>query len=111
MENVALGAMIVVRLDIPARYFAANAGMKGIDAAIRQYRAWLMIATSARWRQPADLKSSHPKASILKAGRAVFNIKANSFRLVCQINYGAGTVEIRFFGTDDEYDDIDAETI
>ena len=103
--------MIVVRLDIPADYFAANPGEKGIDAAIKQYRAWLTIARSASWRQPADVKRSHPKASILKAGRAVFNIKANSFRLVCQINYLAGTVEIRFFGTHTEYDAIDAEIV
>jgi mRNA interferase HigB len=103
--------MIIVRLDIPANYFAANPGMKGMDAAIRQYRAWLTIAKSANWKQPADVKLSHPKASILKAGRAVFNIKANSFRLICQINYLAGTVEIRFFGTHGEYDQIDAETV
>ena len=111
METVPYEAMIVVRLDIPARYFATNAGAKGIEAATKQYRAWLSIATTARWRQPADVKISHPKASILKAGRAVFNMKANDFRLVCQINYAAGTVEIRFFGTHVDYDQIDAETV
>ncbi len=92
--------MIVVRQDIPATY-----------AASRQYRAWLMIATSSNWRQPSEVKDSHPKASILKAGRVVFNIKANDFRLVCQINYLAGTIEIRFFGTHAEYDMINAETV
>jgi mRNA-degrading endonuclease HigB of HigAB toxin-antitoxin module len=30
---------------------------------------------------------------------------------VRQINYVAGTVEIRFFGTHGEYDKIDAETV
>lgn len=103
--------MIVVRRDIPEGYFAVHAGQQGIGAAARQYRAWLAIATGAVWRQPVDVKTSHPKASILKAGRAVFNMKANSFRLVCQINYGAGTVEIRFFGCHSEYDEIDAESV
>ena len=41
----------------------------------------------------------------------MFNIKGNDFRLVAQINYRAGTVEIRFFGTHGEYDGIDAETV
>jgi mRNA-degrading endonuclease HigB of HigAB toxin-antitoxin module len=50
-------------------------------------------------------------ASILKRGRVVFNIKANDYRLVKQVNYVAGTVEIRFIGTHAEYDRIDAEVV
>lgn len=103
--------VIVVRRDIPAAYFAARPGAKGLDAAVRQYRAWLAIAGGANWRRPAEVQMSHPKASILKAGRVVFNIKGNDFRLVCQINYAAGTVEIRFFGSHSEYDRINAELV
>jgi mRNA interferase HigB len=54
---------------------------------------------------------SHPKTSILKGSRVVFNIKGNDFRLVVKINYADGIVEIRFFGTHDEYDAIDVETL
>jgi len=57
------------------------------------------------------VKRAHPKASILKSGRVVFNIKANDFRLVALVEYLAGVLTIRFFGTHDEYDKIDAETI
>jgi len=103
--------MIVVRTDIPNAYFAAHAGDAGIAAARSQYRAWQMIATTAQWTNPMALKSSHPKASILKNGRVVFNIKGNSYRLVCHINYQAGTVEIRFFGTHADYDTISAESV
>lgn len=103
--------MIVVRTDIPDGYFSTHPGRQGIDAAAKQYRAWLTLAKNSVWRHPTDVTRSHPKASILKAGRVVFNIKANSYRLVCQINYAAETVEIRFFGTHSEYDQIDAETV
>ena len=103
--------MIVLRQDIPTRYFAGSAGVIGINAAKSSYRAWLAIAMGAAWKQPSDVTTSHPKASILKAGRAVFNIKGNSFRLICQINYAFGTVEIRFFGSLREYDTINVETI
>lgn len=54
---------------------------------------------------------SHPKASVWKRGRAVFNIKGNDYRLVARIEYRAAIVEIRFFGTHPEYDQIDAETV
>jgi mRNA interferase HigB len=57
------------------------------------------------------VKRAHPKASILKGGRVVFNIKGNDYRLVAAVNYAAGVLVIRFFGTHLEYDAIDAETV
>ena len=56
-------------------------------------------------------KNAHSKASILKSGRVVFNIKANDFRLVAVVQYEAGVPMIRFFGSHEDYDKINAETI
>lgn len=50
-------------------------------------------------------------ASILKDGRVVFNIGGNKFRLVVWINYDFRTVYVRFVGSHEEYDDIDAQSI
>jgi len=44
-------------------------------------------------------------------GRVVFNIKANDYRLISLVQYADGVVMIRFFGSNDEYDNIDAENI
>ena len=41
----------------------------------------------------------------------VFNIKANDYRLVAVVQYEAGVLMIRFFGSHKDYDKIDAETI
>ena len=103
--------MIVVRLDVIELYLARNPGGAGMEAIGKAYRAWRAIAEAAQWRTPIDVKRSHPKASVLKRGRVVFNIKANDYRLVAQINYRAGTVEIRYFGNHTEYDEIDAQTV
>ena len=103
--------MIVVGTQLVERYFAMHAGHQGIRAARSQYDVWLAIAGQAEWRNPEDVKRSHPKASILKGGRAVFNIKGNDYRLVAALNYQAGVLAIRFFGTHAEYDEIDAETV
>jgi len=103
--------MIVIGTDIPDRYFATHAGHKRIQAARTQYEAWQAIARSARWQTPEDVKRSHPKASILKGSRVVFNIKGNDYRLVAAIKYPVGVLAIRFFGTHAEYDDIDVETV
>jgi mRNA interferase HigB len=67
--------------------------------------------TRANWGTPEDVKASYPKASILKAGRVVFNFKGNDYRLVAAVQYRAGALAIRFFGTHAEYDGIDAETV
>jgi mRNA interferase HigB len=103
--------MIVIGTGVVENYLADHAGHKGMKAARSQYEAWLDIVTRARWRNPKDVKASYPKASILKAGRVVFNIKGNDYRLVARVQYQAGALAIRFFGTHVEYDKIDAETV
>jgi mRNA interferase HigB len=103
--------MIVIGTDVVESYLADHAGHKGIKVARSQYEAWLDIVTHANWRNPEDVKASYPKASILKAGRVVFNIKGNDYRLIAAVQYRAGVLAIRFFGTHAEYDRIDAETM
>jgi len=72
---------------------------------------WRHFLPVGSWRNPEDVKASYPKASILKAGRVVFNIKGNDYRLVAALQYRAQAVAIRFFGTHSEYHRIDAETV
>jgi mRNA interferase HigB len=103
--------MLLLRTNIVENYFVAHAGAKGLKAARRHYDAWRAIAEGAQWTAPPEVKRSHPKASILKGSRVVFNIKGNDFRLVVKLNYAARITEIRFFGTHDEYDAIDVETV
>jgi mRNA interferase HigB len=103
--------MIVIGTDLVERYFAARVGYKGINAARSQFDAWLAIAEAGHWRTPADVKKAHPKASILKSGRVVFNIKANDYRLIAVAQYTEGVVMIRFFGSHKEYEAVDVETV
>jgi mRNA interferase HigB len=101
--------MIVIGTGLVESYLANHAGSKGIRAARSQYQAWRDIVGHARWRNPEDAKASYPKAS--KASRVVFNIKGNDYRLVAALQYRAGALAIRFFGTHNEYDSVDAETV
>jgi mRNA interferase HigB len=103
--------MIVIGTDVVDDYLRDHAGHKGIKTARSQYSAWLDIVRRANWRNPEDVRASHPKASILKAGRVVFNIKGNDYRLVAAVQYRAGVIAVRFFGSHAEYDRIDAETV
>jgi mRNA interferase HigB len=103
--------MLIIGTDLVERYFAAQRGGKGLKAARAQYDVWRAIVEKAHWRSPQDVKQAHPKASILKGSRVVFNIKANDYRLVAVVQYQAGVLMIRFFGSHQEYDQIDAESV
>ena len=103
--------MIIIGTDVVESYFAYHSGHRGIKAARSQYDAWLDIVTHAEWHDPGDVEVSYPKASILKAGRVVFNIRGNDYRLIARLQYQASVLAIRFFGTHAEYDKVDAETV
>jgi len=76
-----------------------------------QLKTWYKEASNAIWATPTDIKSEYTKASILKSGRVVFNICGNKYRLIVDINYKRQWGFIRFIGTHNEYDKIDADTI
>jgi mRNA interferase HigB len=74
-------------------------------------QVWHSTVGGADWATPADVKATYRDASILKESRVVFNISGNRYRLVARINYPYRVVYVRFVGTHEEYDAIDAETI
>lgn len=73
--------------------------------------AWYRQVKAADWTTPADIKRDIRFASILKDGRAVFNIAGNKYRIVVWINYEYRVVYVRFIGTHAQYDRVDAQTI
>lgn len=105
------GWVRIVGANIVHDYFSANASAQGIKAARSSFLAWETITRAASWNIPQDVKASHPRASILKGLRVVFNIKGNDYRLLCEINYQAQLVVIRWFGSHEQYDQIDADKI
>jgi mRNA interferase HigB len=76
-----------------------------------QLKSWYREATKATWKNPNDIKSEYPKASILKSGRVIFNICGNKYRLVIKINYLRQWVFIRFIGNHIDYDKTDVDKV
>ena len=77
----------------------------------RALKVWYFEVKKARWRSPHDVKQQFRSASLITNNRVVFNIKGNKYRLVVAINYASEWVFIRFIGTHEEYDKIDAKNI
>jgi mRNA interferase HigB len=74
-------------------------------------QAWYADVKHADWKSPADIKNVYRNASFLANNRVVFNIKGNRYRVVVAVQYKYRLVYLRFVGTHQEYDRIDAATI
>jgi len=76
-----------------------------------QLKAWYTEAKYATWQTPQDIKNQCGSASFPGNNRAVFNICGNKYRLIVLIKYRFEVAYIRFIGTHEEYDKIDAKEI
>ncbi len=74
-----------------------------------QLEAWHAEAIQANWSTPQDIKAQFRSASILKNNRVVFNIAGNKYRLIVSIDYTRQACFVKFVGTHQQYDQIDAE--
>ena len=74
-------------------------------------KSWYDEAKKATWETPNEIKAQYANASILKDNRVVFNIHGNRYRLIVKINYDFGVIYIRFVGTHEAYDRIDANEV
>ena len=77
----------------------------------QQLKTWYKEASKAQWSGPYQIKDEYTKVSILKSGRVVFNICGMKYRLIVDINYERKWVFIRFIGTHNEYDKINANKV
>lgn len=74
-------------------------------------KAWYHEVQYCSWEKANDILKDFPKARPIKNNRCIFNINQNDYRLVIKIHYNRSIVYIRFVGTHNEYDKIDATTI
>ena len=78
--------------------------------AAKRLSAWKAEVTSKMtvWKSFQDIRGRYPKTD--KVGeRYVFDIGGNRFRLIAKVNFAAGVVAVRWFGTHAEYDKINVE--
>jgi mRNA interferase HigB len=77
----------------------------------RSLAAWRKAVEDAHWKKNQDVLKDFPNAKMLPNKRARIEILHNTYRLVAELDYEDGLLDIRFIGTHSEYDKTDAATI
>ena len=72
---------------------------------------WYEIVEAAQWQNFAEMKADFGSVDAVGNQHYVFNIRGNKYRLVVVVKFVMGYVFVRFVGTHEEYDQIDASTI
>jgi mRNA interferase HigB len=73
--------------------------------------SWYADIKQANWKNPSDIKTIYRNASFIADNRVIFNVKGNKYHLIVKVQYKFQIVYIRFVGTHEDYDGIDARTI
>jgi len=69
-------------------------------------KTWFDVAEKATWRNFADVKVDFGANVDMAYGKYVFDIKGNSFRLICAIDFVRHGVLVLWVGTHREYDEL-----
>jgi len=72
---------------------------------------WLKEFSSFNFENLNQLKEVYGNASVVANHRVIFNIKANSFRLIVSVNFRTQSAYVIWFGTHAQYNNIDAAIV
>ena len=80
---------------------------KACDALLEWYAEFI----KSDFQNFNELKSVYKSVSLVGDDRVVFNIMGNKYRLVVRMVFEYRAIQIKWFGTHAEYDEIDVETV
>lgn len=103
--------MRIIARSTLRRYLDSQSGRKGHAALKAALEAWHAEVRKARWKNSADVKRHYATASIVTADRIVFNVKGNDYRLIVAVDFEKSIVWIKWIGTHEQYDKIDARSV
>ena len=72
---------------------------------------WYYELLNSKFRNFNELKKVYGNASIVSDDRVIFNIVGNEYRLVVRVVFEYKVIQIKWFGTHNEYNKIDVTNV
>jgi mRNA interferase HigB len=69
---------------------------------------WVSLVKQRDWKTSDEVQSSFSKAKVLNSERIRFEVGGGDYRLIAAFDFDRGLVFVKFIGTHNEYDRIDA---
>ncbi len=69
----------------------------------QRLEGWKYQVTNARWSTPHDAEREASGVRRIGNRRLIFNIKGNQYRIIAEVDYGSGTLQVLFVGRHDDY--------
>src|SRR6187402_3264295 len=83
-----------------------NVFAKNHANARKSIATWVSTTEEEVWNTKQDVLRDFPKAKMIATSRARFEIVHNTYRLIASIDYADQIVEVRFIGTNKEYETV-----
>ena len=72
---------------------------------------WYYEFLSSDFKNFQELKSIYASASLVGDDRVVLNVMGNHYRLVIRVLFVYKTIQVKWFGTHNDYNKIDVATV
>lgn len=89
--------MDIVNVDVVDRFARRHR-----DVAQRLER-WKTDVTRASWSTPHEAEREASGVRRVGNRRLIFNIKGNQYRIIAEVDYRSGTLQVLFIGRHDDY--------
>ena len=72
---------------------------------------WVSVTRAAQWRSINDVVGSFSKAKAINRERVRFEVAGGNYRLIVSFHFPLQIAYVKFVGTHEEYDRVDAATV
>ncbi len=72
---------------------------------------WVLVARAANWQSTVEVQAAFSTAKVLNGERVRFEVAGGNHRMIVAFRFDLQIAFVKFIGTHNEYDRVDALTV